>query len=95
LCSDLFHHNGDVEPLTESDLSDRVRGAMRQIQVGPLANYMPYSPRTDAILKRLADLKPKTLAVMHGSSFRGNGERALGELATIMRETLVDPAERL
>ncbi len=24
-CSDLFHHDGDVEPLTEDDLPDRVR----------------------------------------------------------------------
>jgi flavorubredoxin len=89
-CSDLFHHNGDVEPLTESDLSERVRSAMSQIQAGPLANYIPYSPRTDAILKRLADLKPKTLAIMHGSSFAGDGARALGDLAVIMRETLSD-----
>jgi hypothetical protein len=92
LCSDLLHHNGDVEPLTESDLSDRVRAAMRQIQAGPLANYIPYSPRTDKILKRLADLKPKTLAIMHGSSFAGDGERALRDLAVVMRETLSDPS---
>jgi flavorubredoxin len=91
LCSDLFHHNGDVEPLTESDLSDRVRAAMSQLQAGPLANYIPYSPRTDVILKRLADLKPKTLAIMHGSSFAGDGQRALGDLAVIMRELLGDP----
>jgi flavorubredoxin len=92
LCSDLFHHNGDVEPLTESDLSDRVRAAMSQLQAGPLANYIPYSPRTAVILKRLADLKPKTLAIMHGSSFAGDGERALGDLAVVMRETLGDPS---
>jgi flavorubredoxin len=92
LCSDLFHHNGDVEPLTESDLSDRVRAAMSQLQAGPLANYIPYSPRTDVILERLADLKPKTLAIMHGSSFAGDGERALGDLAVVLRETLSDPS---
>jgi len=91
LCSDLFHHNGDVEPLTESDLSDRVRAAMSQLQAGPLANYIPYSTRTDVILKRLADLKPRTLAIMHGSSFAGDGERALGDLADTMRELLGDP----
>jgi len=27
---------------------------------------------------------------MHGSSYRGDGERALAGLATIMRETLSD-----
>lgn len=92
LCSDLFHHNGDVEPLTESDLSGRLRTAMSRLQAGPLANYIPYPPRTDTILKRLADLKPKTLAIMHGSSFAGDGGRALGDLAIIMWETLSDPS---
>lgn len=87
-CSDLFHQNGDVEALTGSDLSDRVRAAIGQIQAGPLANYIPYTPRTDLVLKRLSDLKPKTLAIMHGSSFSGDGRRALCELAVVMREAL-------
>jgi flavorubredoxin len=90
-CSDLFHHNGDVEPLTEADLTGRVRAAITQIQAGPLADYVPYSPRTDVILGRLAELKPRTLAVMHGSSYAGDGERALRELAGVMRETLGGP----
>jgi flavorubredoxin len=85
-CSDLFHHNGDVEPLTENDLSDRVRAAMQQMQASPLADYIPYTPKTDAILQKLADLKPKTLAIMHGSSFAGDGERALRELSVPMRD---------
>ena len=49
---------------------------------------------TDAILQRLAGLQPKTLAIMHGSSFAGDGERALRDLAVVMRETLGDPPER-
>ena len=85
-CSDLFHHNGNVEPLTESDLSDRVRAAMRQMQASPLADYIPYTPKTDGILKKLADLKPKTLAIMHGSSFAGDGEHALRQLSVPMRD---------
>jgi hypothetical protein len=87
----LFHHNGDVEPLTESDLSEQVRSAIGQMQAGPLANYIPYTLRTESILNRLAELKPKTLAIMHGSSFSGNGEKAFRNLATIMRETLGEP----
>jgi len=85
-CSDLFHQGGNVEAITEADLMDRVRGTMRQIQAGPLANYMPYTNQTDRILRRLADLKPKTLAIMHGSSYTGDGERALGELSLAMRD---------
>jgi flavorubredoxin len=94
LCSDLFHHFGNVEPLTEADLLGRVRTAMNQMQASPLASYMPYTPQTDAILHRLAGLQPKTLAIMHGSSFRGDGERALRDLAVVMRETMGGPSER-
>jgi flavorubredoxin len=91
LCSDLFHQFGNVEPLTESDLLERVRGAILQMEASPLAGYMPYTPRTEGILHRLAALKPATLAIMHGSSFRGDGERALRDLAVVMRETLGGP----
>ena len=87
-CSDLFHQGGNVEPLTENDLSERVRTAMQQMQSGPLANYIPYTPQTDSILKKLADLKPSTLAIMHGSSFAGDCERALGTLSSEMRHVL-------
>ena len=87
-CSDLFHHEGDVEAITDIDLTDRVRDAIRKMQAGPLANYIPYTARTDGILQTLADLKPKTLAIMHGSSFTGDGERALRGLAVTMREVL-------
>jgi hypothetical protein len=88
LCSDLFHHDGNVAPVTESDLMDQVRAAMRQMQAGPLANYMPYTPQTDGILHKLADLNPKTLAIMHGSSYVGDGSQALRDLAQVMKETL-------
>jgi len=87
LCSDLFHHAGDVEPITSSDLLGRCKATLLEYQKGPLADYLPYTPMTDGILKRLADLKPKTLAVMHGSSFTGDGEQALLGLATVLRET--------
>lgn len=87
-CSDLFHQGGDVEALTEADLTDRVRATLQQMQAGPLANYIPYTPRTDGILKKLAGLKPKTLAIMHGSSFAGDGEDALEQLSVTMRDVL-------
>jgi flavorubredoxin len=92
-CSDLFHHGGDVEPVTDADLSDRIRGTLKQMQAGPLANYIPYGPRTGAILTRLADLKPATLAIMHGSSLTGDGGRALRDLAVVMRDTLSVPSD--
>lgn len=88
LCSDLFHQNGDVEPLTPSDVIGRCRQALLDGQQGPLANYMPYSVQTDAILRRLAALNPKTLATMHGSTFVGDGARAIRDLAVEFRDIL-------
>ena len=91
LCSDLFHHTGDVEPLTESDIVGRSRAAMTEYQKGPLANYVPYTPLTGRIIETLAALKPRTLATMHGSSFRGDGERALRDLGVAFRDTFGKP----
>jgi flavorubredoxin len=88
LCSDLFHQNGDVEPLTESDVIERVRQTLVDYQASPLANYLPYTKHTDGILQGLANLKPRTIAPMHGSAFSGDGERAVRDLAVVMREVL-------
>ncbi|MBW4518329.1 MAG: MBL fold metallo-hydrolase [Scytolyngbya sp. HA4215-MV1] len=87
-CSDLFHQNGNVEPLTQSDVLDRVRQTLIEYQAGPLANYIPYTQHTDAILQRLADLQPHTIATMHGSAFAGDGEQAIRDLAIVLREVL-------
>ena len=88
LCSDLFHQNGDVEPLTESDVIDRARKTLIDYQASPLANYMPYTKHTDGILQGLAALNPRTLAAMHGSTYVGDGARAIRDLAVVMREVL-------
>jgi flavorubredoxin len=86
--SDLFHQNGEVEPLTRSDVIDRARQTLMDYQAGPLANYMPYTQHTDKILQRLADLHPQTIATMHGSAFAGDGDRAIRDLAIVLREVL-------
>ena len=86
LCSDLFHQTGDVEPLTESDVVSRSYQAMLNYQAGILADYVPYTPLTSKNLQKLAALKPKTLAIMHGSSFRGDCAKALGELEQAFRK---------
>ena len=85
-CSDLFHHFGNVAPLTSSDLIDPSRKAMQQMQQGPLAGYIPYTRQTEGVLKSLADLKPETLAVMHGSSYIGPCDRLLTGLAGVIKE---------
>jgi flavorubredoxin len=88
LCSDLFFQPGDPAPLTEGDVVAPAAAAIREGAQGPLANDMPWTPSTDATLRRLAALEPRTLAVMHGSSFRGDGRRAILELAGVIAEVL-------
>jgi flavorubredoxin len=88
LCSDLFSHEGDVEASMESDVVDRAKQALVEGQKGPFANAYPYMPLTEPILHGLADLRPTHLALMHGSSFVGDGRQALRDLATVMREIL-------
>lgn len=86
-CSDLFHHFGDVAAVTSSDLVGPSRAAMQQMQQGPLAGYMPYTRQTAGMLGALADLKPQTLAVMHGSSYVGQGDQLITDLGEAIRET--------
>ena len=87
LCSDLFHQVGDVEPLTRSDVVGRSREALKEYQGGVLADYSPYTPYTEELFERLAALKPERLAIMHGSSFEGDGAQALSDLAVVFKET--------
>ncbi len=91
LCSDLFFQPGDPEPLTESDIVGRARDAIQDSLTGPLAKDMPYTPYTESTLHRLADLKPKSLAIMHGSSFRGDGGKAINDLAAVIKALLGEP----
>ncbi|HZD40428.1 MAG TPA: hypothetical protein VE131_06875 [Terriglobales bacterium] len=88
LCSDLFFHPGNPEPLTESDVLGRAKEAIVANLTGPMAKDMPYTPYTDATLRRLAALEPNALAIMHGSSFRGNGKKALTGLAQVIKDLL-------
>jgi len=73
LCGDLFTHGGDKLPaLTETEVLSPAE-AMR------LA--MPASVAIDVgarkIIDKLAATEPRTLALMHGSSYRGDGGKLL------------------
>ena len=92
LCSDLFTHGGDVEPLTDTSIVDRASQTLAQFEAGPFASYVPWTQNSARILEGLASLNPKTLAVMHGSSFRGNCSQALRELGVVMKEQLDKPS---
>lgn len=86
LCSDLFHQIGDVEPLTTSDVVARSVDGIKSYQAGVLAEYAPYTPYTDQLFRKLAALKPRRLAIMHGSSFEGDGAQALSDLSLGFKE---------
>lgn len=85
-CSDLFHHFGNVAPVTSADLIGPTQIAMQQMQQGPLVGYLPYTRQTDGVLRALASLKPETLAVMHGSSYIGQADNLLIDLAGVVKE---------
>jgi hypothetical protein len=40
------------------------------------------------MLHELASLAPRTLAIMHGASYRGDGRKVLADFANTLRETI-------
>ena len=87
-CSDLLGHAGDTPAITNSDVVGPFKDTAKAFQGGPLANYMPFTPHTEAQIRELASLRPRLCATMHGSTFAGNGEQALLDMATVMKELL-------
>jgi hypothetical protein len=84
----LLFHAGEVEPLVDTDLVGRARKAMIDFQSTQLLNSISYSPTTERQMAKLAALEPRTLAIMHGSSFAGDGGDAIRNLASAMKEVL-------
>ena len=80
--SDLFTHTGDPPALTGGDILGPAMAAEKQF------GYTGVTPRTGATIRRLADLEPRTLAIMHGSSFTGDAGAALRSLARFYDEQL-------
>jgi flavorubredoxin len=74
-CSDLFTHVGDPAPLTSGDIVGPAIAAERRF------GFTAVTPAAGATIRRLADLGPRTLAVMHGSSFAGDASPVLETLA--------------
>jgi flavorubredoxin len=75
LCGDLFTHLGNGPPVVSDDLREQAMIAEEAFLATSLG------PHTVSTLHRLAELEPRTLAVMHGSSFSGDGGGALRGLA--------------
>jgi hypothetical protein len=79
LCGDLFTRLGDGPALTEGDIVGAAVEAEDMFGFSSLAPTMP------ATIDGLAELAPSTLALMHGSSFTGDGAGALRALADSYR----------
>ena len=75
LGGDLFASLGNGPALTESDIVEPAMIAE------DFFNLTSLGPATAPNIRGLAELKPKTLAIMHGSSFTGDVEGAIRSLA--------------
>ncbi|RPI11945.1 MAG: MBL fold metallo-hydrolase [Lysobacterales bacterium] len=75
-CGDLFTHAGNGPAVIESDVAGPALAFERAL---PGATAL--TPATAPTIRRLAALEPATLAVMHGSSFRGDCAAQLRALA--------------
>jgi flavorubredoxin len=73
--SDLFTQAGTCPVTTTSDI---VEPAITTEKAVP---FMPVTPQAAPTLRRLAALKPHTIALMHGPAFQGDGGAALSALA--------------
>jgi flavorubredoxin len=75
LCGDLFTQLGDGPALTERDIVGPA------IAAEDLFGFSSLNPGMGPTIRRLAALAPRTLALMHGPSFTGDGAAALRGLA--------------
>jgi flavorubredoxin len=75
LCGDLFAQLGDGPAITSNDIVEPASKAEDTFRASCL------TPNTAPTIRRLAELAPATLAVMHGSCFSGDGSKALHDLA--------------
>ncbi len=75
LCGDLLTQVGRGPALTTDDITGPAMEAEAMFHGTCLA------PSTGTVIRALGDLEPATLAVMHGSSFSGDGRRVLHDAA--------------
>lgn len=78
LCGDLFTHFGNGPAITESEVlgpSEEMRKGMGGVAI---------EAGTRALLEKLARTEATTLAIMHGSSYRGDGRAHLLGMATAL-----------
>jgi flavorubredoxin len=81
-CGDLFTQGGHGDDaIVEHDILEPSEAFRRS------DDYYAHAPNTAATLTRLAAQHPRTLACMHGSAWRGDGDKLLRQLAEAVCET--------
>ena len=84
LCGDVGSQLGNGPAVTDDDI---VGGA---IEAEEMFQSSSIGPGTAPTIRRMADLEPTTLAIMHGSSFSGDGATVLRALADYYERRLQD-----
>lgn len=74
-CGDLFTHVGETAPVTTDDIVEPAMAAEDMFHATSIGLV------TAPTIRKLAELRPRRLAVMHGSSFEGDGAQQLNLLA--------------
>lgn len=82
LCGDLFSQIGGGPALTTDDIVEAALACEQMFHSSTLA------PHTGQTLRALGDLNPTTLAIMHGTSYHGDGKHALYSLAAGYEEMI-------
>lgn len=85
MCGDLFTQLGNDKALTAGDIVGPA------IAAEDLFRYSSLNPGMGSTIRGLAALKPKTLALMHGPSFAGDGAAALRALAEDYDRRIAEP----
>jgi len=87
LCGDLFTQPGDgKEALIETDILGPSEAFIE------VMDYYAHAPDSGAMLERLANEAPTTLACMHGSAWRGDGAMLLRALAESLEQRKLQAA---
>jgi flavorubredoxin len=91
MCGDLFTQLGDGPALTDGDVVGPA------IAAEDLFQYSSLNPGMGRTIRALAKFAPRTLALMHGPSFSGDGAAALHALADDYdrRVRAAEPARRM
>ena len=85
LCGDLFTQVGGSTAVTTGDVVGPALAAEELFHASSMA------PDTANVMRRLGDLAPTTLAIMHGPSFSGDGKQAFHDLAAAYEEQYLQP----